>query len=54
VITSRRTSWARHVGERSGVYRILVVKPMAKRPRVDGRIKLRWIFRKWDGGHGLD
>ena len=21
---------------------------------VDGRIILRWIFRKWDGGHGLD
>jgi len=23
-------------------------------PGVDGRILLRWIFRKWDGGHGLD
>jgi len=23
-------------------------------PGVDGRIILRWIFRKWDGGHGLD
>jgi hypothetical protein len=22
--------------------------------RVDDRIILRWIFRKWDGGHGLD
>jgi hypothetical protein len=22
-------------------------------PGVDGRIMLRWIFRKWDG-HGLD
>jgi len=21
---------------------------------VDGRIILRWIFKKWDGGHGLD
>jgi len=21
---------------------------------VDGRILLRWIFRKWDDGHGLD
>jgi hypothetical protein len=23
-------------------------------PGVDGRIILRWIFRKWDGGHELD
>ena len=23
-------------------------------PGVDGRIILRWIFRKWDGGYGLD
>jgi len=23
-------------------------------PDVDGRIILRWVFRKWDGGHGLD
>jgi hypothetical protein len=23
-------------------------------PGVDGRIILRWIFRKWDGGCGLD
>jgi len=23
-------------------------------PGVDGRIILRWIFRKYDGGHGLD
>jgi hypothetical protein len=22
-------------------------------PGVDRRIILRWIFRKWDGGHGL-
>ena len=35
VITSRRMRWAGHVarmGERSGVYRILVVKPEGKRP----------------------
>jgi len=23
-------------------------------PDADGRIILRWIFRKWDVGHGLD
>ena len=23
-------------------------------PDVDGRIILRWIFRKWDVGYGLD
>ena len=25
-----------------------------KDPGVDGRIILKWIFEKWDGGHGLD
>ena len=45
-------------GERRGVYRVLVRK-LRKRdhledPCVDGRIILRWIFRKWNGGHGLD
>jgi hypothetical protein len=23
-------------------------------PGVDGMIILRWVFRKWDGKHGLD
>jgi len=35
------------------VYRVLVGKPEGKRPLgpgVDGRIILRWIFRKWDVG----
>ena len=44
------------MGERRGVYRILVGKPEGKRPlgdpSVDRRIILRWIFRKWDVGAG--
>jgi IS5 family transposase len=43
------------MGERRGVYRVLVGKPEGKRPHrrpgVDGRIILRWIFRKWDVVH---
>jgi len=49
--------WAGHVtrmGESKGVYRVLVAKPEGKRPledpSIDGRIILRWIFRKWDVG----
>jgi len=51
VIKSRRMRWARHVarmGERRGVYRILVVKPEGKRPL--WRTKRRWFFKKWDVG----
>ena len=54
VIKSRRVRWAGHVarmGERRGVYRVLVGKPEGKRPLVDPgldvRIILRRIFRKW-------
>jgi hypothetical protein len=39
-------------GERRGVYRVLVGKTEGKRPLgrkgLDGRIILRWIYRKWD------
>ena len=39
-------------GDRKGVYRVVVGKAEIKRPLgrpgVDGRIILRWIFRKWD------
>jgi len=50
-----RMRWARHIacmGERRGVYRVLVGKPEGKRPlgrhSINGRIILRWIFGKWD------
>ena len=39
----RRMRWAGHVarmGERRGVYRVLVGKPAGKRPL--GRLRLRW------------
>ena len=56
VVKSRRMRWAGHVarmGEGRGVHSVLVVKPEGKRPLgrpdVDGRIILRWIFRKWEG-----
>ena len=57
VINSSRMRWAGNiarVGERRGVYRVLVGKPEGKnhlRERaVDGRIILRWIFMEWNVG----
>ena len=60
VIKSRRVRWAQHVthmGERRGVYRILVGKPDGNRPL--GRPRRIWennikISRQWDVGYGLD
>jgi len=57
VIKSRIMRWTTYVarmGERRGVYRVLVGtsdgKDQLEDPGVDGRIILRWIFRKWDVG----
>ena len=38
------------MGERRGVCRVVGGKPEGKRPRLDRRIILRFIFRKWVGG----
>jgi len=58
VIKSRKIRWAGYVArteESRGVYRVLVAGHRRERdhlgdPKVDGRIILRWIFRKWDVG----
>jgi len=50
----RRAGHVVHMGVGRSTYRVLVGKPEGKRPLVrlgaDGRIILRWIFRKWDVG----
>jgi hypothetical protein len=61
VIRSRRMKWKKHVvcmGSRRGAYKVLVGKPEGQNhledPGVDGRIILKRIFSKWNGGNGLD
>jgi hypothetical protein len=61
VIKSRRMKWAGHVacmGEGRDVYRVLVGN-LGKRdhwgdPGIGGMIILRWIFRKWNVGVGVN
>ena len=58
VIKSRRMRWAGHVarmGESRGVYSVFVrERDHLEDPSVDGRIILRWNFKKLDWGDGLD
>jgi hypothetical protein len=46
------------MGEERGVHRVLVGKPVERGhwgdPDIDGRIILRWIFRKLEWVVGLD
>jgi hypothetical protein len=43
---------------RRGVYWVLVGKPEGKNhledPDIDGKITLKWIYKKWDGGLSSD
>jgi hypothetical protein len=57
VIKSRKMKWEGHValmGDRRGIYKVLVGSPERKkplrRPRLRRGIILRWIFRMWDVG----
>jgi hypothetical protein len=62
LIKSKKMRWAGHVA-RMGRGEVHIVlwwgnlrdRDHSENPGVDGRIILRWSFRKWDGeGHGLD
>jgi hypothetical protein len=60
ILKSRRMRWAGHVARKEegrGVHKVLVGKPEVKRPLgrqdIDGRIILRWNFRKWEGVVGI-
>jgi len=46
------------MGERRGIYRVWVGNLRERDNwgdlRIDGRLIVRWIFRKWNVGYGLN
>jgi hypothetical protein len=46
------------MGETRDAYRILMGRPDGRRPlstpRIDAKVILKWIFKKWCGKYGLD
>jgi hypothetical protein len=61
VIKSRRVRWATYearVGEGKDAYSVwwgdLTERAHFKDPGIDGRITVKYILKKLDGGHGLD
>jgi len=46
--------WGRGEAHTQFLWRTLRERDHLEDTGVDGRIILRWIFRKWDGEHELD
>jgi hypothetical protein len=46
--------WAGHVAHKGFWWGNLMERNHLEDLGVEERITLKWIFKKWDGGHGLD